>query len=184
MAGSEDLQFAGSLLLLTARAAADARAHENGRSSIQADTLEHVRSTVREDPFGPRAGPLTPARARTYSAELGRLGGHQRVDAWLTAATAWDRLTRPHDSAYCRWRAADVALREGQAPIAARLLKRAAADARQNGHTRCPCVSDCELRRGPEVADTAGPRLRIVQGTRSSAGRSAPGVLTQAEPGQ
>ena len=132
MAGSEDLQFAGSLLLLTARAAADARAHENGRSSIQADTLERIRSTVRDDPFGPRAGPFTPARARTYSAELGRLGGHQRIDAWLTAATAWDRLTRPHDSAYCRWRAADVALREGQAPNAARLLKRAAADAREH----------------------------------------------------
>jgi tetratricopeptide (TPR) repeat protein len=132
IADSEEVQLVGSLLLLTARAAADVGPTGNSRASIQADTLEHIRSTARDDPFGARAGPLAPAGALTYSAELGRLGGDQRVDAWLTAATEWDRLSRPHEAAYCRWRAAEIALREGQATTAARLLKRAATDAREH----------------------------------------------------
>ena len=39
---------------------------------------------------------------------------------------------RPHEAAYCRWRAAQAALRDGQGTVAARLLKRAAADAREH----------------------------------------------------
>ena len=59
-----------------------------------------------------------------------RLNGEQSLERWTSAASAWDRLTRPHDAAYCRGRAAQVALREGQGTAAARLLRRAATDAR------------------------------------------------------
>ena len=63
----------------------------------------------------------------------------------MEAASLWDWLTRPHDAAYCRWRAAQCALRDGQGTIAVRLLKRAAADA----HEHVP------LSRA--IAATAGP---------------------------
>ena len=67
-----------------------------------------------------------------WEAELARLEDTGSVDQWARAATGWDRLTRPHDAAYCRWRAAQVALREGQGTVAARLLKRAATAAREH----------------------------------------------------
>lgn len=54
------------------------------------------------------------------------------MSAWTRAAAAWDGLARPHDAAYCRWRAAQVALREGEGTLAGRLLARAAAEAREH----------------------------------------------------
>jgi hypothetical protein len=72
------------------------------------------------------------AHARTIVAELARLDAADRVDLWANAAALWDRLHRPHDSAYCRWRAAQAALRDGQGTVATRLLKRAARDAREH----------------------------------------------------
>ena len=68
----------------------------------------------------------------SWRAELARLAGSQGVESWRAAATAWDALDRPHDAAYCRWRAAQCALRDGQGTVAARLLRRAAADAREH----------------------------------------------------
>ena len=64
--------------------------------------------------------------------ELARLHGTDTVDSWLMAARDWDQLDRPHDSAYCRWRAAQVALREGRGTLAVRLLRKAAVDAREH----------------------------------------------------
>ena len=54
------------------------------------------------------------------------------VDVWLEAAAGWDDLGRPHRAAYCRWRAAQVARATGQAGLAAKLLRRAARDAREH----------------------------------------------------
>ena len=51
---------------------------------------------------------------------------------WTLAASAWDKLTRPHDAAYCRWRAGQAALATGQATVAVKLLRRAATDAREH----------------------------------------------------
>ena len=50
----------------------------------------------------------------------------------MTTATQWDLIGRPHDAAYCRWRGAQVALRHGSGHVAARLLKKAATDAREH----------------------------------------------------
>ena len=64
--------------------------------------------------------------------ELARHDGVGTAAQWAQAAGCWDALHRPHDAAYARWRAARCALREGQGTVAARLLKKAAADAREH----------------------------------------------------
>ena len=65
-----------------------------------------------------------------WRAELARIDRTATIESWARAATAFDRLTWPHDAAYCRWRAAQVAQRTGEGTLASRLLNRAAADAR------------------------------------------------------
>jgi tetratricopeptide (TPR) repeat protein len=83
------------------------------------------------DPFGPTAvDAAVPACSRSWRAELSRSEGTATVDAWAAAAAEWDRITRPHDAAYCRWRAAQVAVREGRGSLAEQLLRRARSDAR------------------------------------------------------
>jgi hypothetical protein len=72
------------------------------------------------------------AHIATAQAELARAVREDHVPAWADAATLWDALGRPHDAAYCRWRGAEAALRDGQGTVAARLLKRAATDAREH----------------------------------------------------
>ena len=72
------------------------------------------------------------AHGLTWTAEMARLGGTAGVEPWGRAATEWDALTRRHDAAYCRWRAAQAALRDGQGTLAARLLRRAATDAHEH----------------------------------------------------
>ena len=69
-----------------------------------------------------------PAHRATWDAELARLGGTATVDHWVQAGAAWDRLGRPHDAAYCRWRA-----RAGRAGDRARARSRPAAEARGPG---------------------------------------------------
>ena len=75
---------------------------------------------------------MRPALARTWTAERSRLAGEASVEQWVEAAGEWDRLARPHDAAYCRWRAAQVALATGRGTVAGTLLERAARDAREH----------------------------------------------------
>ena len=85
------------------------------------------------DPFEARPVPAdSRAWAATWTAELSRLAGTATVEGWVVAASEWDKLSRPHDSAYCRWRAAQVAISTGQAATAAKLLHRAARDAAEH----------------------------------------------------
>ena len=72
------------------------------------------------------------AHAVATDAELSRAASADTVVEWAAAATAWDLARAPHDAAYCRWRAAQCALRVGQGTTAARLLRKAAADAREH----------------------------------------------------
>jgi tetratricopeptide (TPR) repeat protein len=65
-------------------------------------------------------------------AELARHDGVATAALWAAAASRWDALHRPHDAAYARWRAAQCALRDDQATLAAKLLTRAATDAREH----------------------------------------------------
>ncbi len=70
--------------------------------------------------------------AASWQAETARLAGQPSLELWATAAGEWDKLSRPHDAAYCRWRGAQVALATDQGTIALRLLRRAAREAREH----------------------------------------------------
>lgn len=121
--------FQTGLLSRAARAAADLgadrpRAHRR---------LTDLRATARSDLFEAGRVPRDRhAHGLTWAAEMARLLDTASLDRWVAAAAEWDRLRRPHDAAYCRWRAAQVALRDGQGTMAHRLLVRAASDASQH----------------------------------------------------
>ena len=135
MAG-EASRWAAPLLTVSARAHADQLADADAAEGARHEVSARLRQAVAEaavDPFGERAPDAAiPALAASWRAELARIDGTATVEAWSRAAAEWDRLVRPHDSAYCRWRAAQVALRDGQGTIATRLLERARTDARQH----------------------------------------------------
>jgi tetratricopeptide (TPR) repeat protein len=133
---SETAGRSGPLLVPLARARADlldgagadlAHRHSAGRG------LRELVSRARTDPFaGGTVDCAIPALAASWQAELSRVEAAATVEGWVRAATAWDDIARPHDAAYCRWRGAQVALDGGQGTLAARLLRRAAADAHQH----------------------------------------------------
>jgi ATP/maltotriose-dependent transcriptional regulator MalT len=133
---SDASRLSGATLVCLARAVADLL--EAGRASLTerrtaVSRVAGERTAAAVDPFGPLAiGVAVPALAATWRAELGRIGSEASTREWVDAATAWDDLRRPHDAAYCRWRAAQCALRDGRGTVAARLLRRAAADAREH----------------------------------------------------
>lgn len=124
------------LLCLRARAAADrldALSATAAKRRTAQEQLHDLLARARTDPFDEASfDAATPAMSRVWRAETARITGMASVDQWIRAATAWDRLTRVHDAAYCRWRAAQVAERAGQGTLASRLLRRAAADARSH----------------------------------------------------
>jgi hypothetical protein len=85
------------------------------------------------DPFAtPNVNANRSALHAAWDAEIARLSGTPTLHLWAAAAAAWDKIGRPHDSAYCRWRGAQIALATGQASTAARLLRRAERDAREH----------------------------------------------------
>jgi len=122
------------LLCLHARVLADRLDKTDTTAAQRRAMIQHLydlRARAVTDPFAPN--PLhaaTPALTRLWRAELARIDGTATIESWARAASAFDRLTWPHDAAYCRWRAAQVAQRTGEGTLAARLLNRAAADAR------------------------------------------------------
>ncbi|MGY2704318.1 lambda repressor-like predicted transcriptional regulator/tetratricopeptide (TPR) repeat protein [Nocardioides sp. HB32] len=128
--------FIGPLLCLAARAAAD-------KMEISADldhdrdrllhTLRDLRDATARDPFRPSlAFGANKALAATWAAEIARLAGQPSVDRWTRAANEWHQLPRPHDEAYCLWRAGQSALTRGQATTGAKLLRRARVLAHQH----------------------------------------------------
>ncbi|WP_167880295.1 ATP-binding protein [Nocardioides guangzhouensis] len=126
--------MAGGPLVLAARATADLaeRSATTDRLSC-ARELRRLLGRARSSPFAERPTHAAgPAEGTTWAAELARLTQDATVEQWTRAAAAWDRLHRPHDAAYCRWRGAQVALREGRATLGGRLLRRAATDAREH----------------------------------------------------
>jgi hypothetical protein len=126
LVGSSPVRVVAPALVMAARAAADMG------DERQASDLRRLveRAGLLDDRLG---GDLHLAAHRaSHEAEMARATGRARTADWVRAAGLWDPLTRPHDAAYYRWRAAQCALRDGQATVAARLLKRAATDAREH----------------------------------------------------
>ncbi|MCW2739196.1 AAA family ATPase [Nocardioides sp.] len=79
-----------------------------------------------------RTDPHLAAHRVTFAAELASATSEKTVERWAAAAAAWVTLRAPHDAAYCRWQGAQAASRVGQGTVAARLLKRAAREAREH----------------------------------------------------
>ena len=125
-------------LIRAAHAGADIAAADASVAQHHLNTLVALHERLpRDDPSQTYDAQRLPtaysrALAGSWRAELDRLGGSQVIEHWVMAAEAWDKLPRPHDAAYCRWRAAQVALQEGRGTVAAKLLKRATNDAREH----------------------------------------------------
>ena len=138
VAASDESEFAGAAFVLAARAAADCvdgAVRRTGpiRPQDALELLEGLRRRAVKDPFAADAVPSDRhAQGATWTAELARLARTEVPEHWTDAAAAWDRLGRPHDSAYCRWRGAKVAQASGRANLAGKLLRRAARDAREH----------------------------------------------------
>lgn len=125
--------IAGPAFMMLARATADATADAGAVPEEEATAQLHtLRDSARTDPLGPGSMPASrQACTAQWDAETARAAGRDSVEAWVRAVAEWEKLARPHDAAYCRWRAAQAALRDGgQNALAARLLTRAAFDAR------------------------------------------------------
>ena len=124
------------LLCLWARSLADSLDASSATTTqrwIASGQLHDLLARAGTDPFDEASfDAAVPAMSREWRAEIARITGTASVDQWIHAATAWDRLSRVHDAAYCRWRAAQVARLVGQGTLATRLLRRAASDARSH----------------------------------------------------
>lgn len=153
--------YTGTLLVLAARAAADVARGDPTRHRELTDRLRTWHHQWSEDPFAPEVPhAAAPASRTTWQAELARLSGTARATHWVGAADQWDLVGRPHDAAYCRWRAAELALHDGEVALAARLLRRAHAQAR--GHV--PLLRVIEQCRDalPRALATPAPRRAAV----------------------
>ncbi|HEU4337499.1 MAG TPA: AAA family ATPase [Nocardioides sp.] len=132
----EQAAAAAPLLVALARAHAEVAEQEAAPPGPRRAVVTSLRALVAGasvDPFDAGTRDVAaPARAVTWEAELGRLEERDTVDLWARAASEWDRVRRPHDSAYSRWRGAQAALRDGPGAVAVRLATRARADARQH----------------------------------------------------
>ncbi|WP_374456099.1 AAA family ATPase [Nocardioides sp.] len=133
VAGGTPIRVVAPALVVAARCVAHQAGSETG-----ADRAGRDREALRA--LADKAGLLSDhagdhnlgAHRAAFEAELARCEDRATVDAWVQAAAGWDGLGRPHNAGYARWRAAQCALRERQGTVAARLLKRAAADAREH----------------------------------------------------
>ncbi|MCY4727083.1 AAA family ATPase [Nocardioides sp. STR2] len=125
--------IAGELLAIVTRAAADATAADpTAERTGVARRVDGLRAAMHHDPFAPDAVLADRAALPQWQAEKQRLLGRDTIETWAEAAATWHDLDRPHDEAYCQWRAAEVALRDGHGTVAARLLRQAAARAREH----------------------------------------------------
>jgi hypothetical protein len=103
----------GALFALAARAAADLADLEHLSDRSRRDSNQQLialLSSSAQDPWSGAGRSARPAYAAMWTAESGRLVRTATVDHWVRAAAQWDRLGRPHDAAYSRWRGAHVAL--------------------------------------------------------------------------
>ncbi|HET6940512.1 MAG TPA: AAA family ATPase, partial [Nocardioides sp.] len=133
LAGTTPVREVAAGLVASARCAADLVRVDPAASSKRDDVavLQRVADRSRFHHDGRDDLNLAVHRA-AFALELARHGNDDHVEGWAGAAALWEQLGRPHDAAYCRWRAGQVALAAGQGTVARRLLRRAVADARQH----------------------------------------------------
>jgi DNA-binding CsgD family transcriptional regulator/tetratricopeptide (TPR) repeat protein len=130
--GGDEQRFAGSLVVLGIRAAADGAADAQARRHGSAATMTVERGEemaargrrLHPDPLDADATwwPEGRALALTGGAELARLRGDSDPRRWTAVAEAWESIHRPFAAAYARWREADALAQvheRGNRPIAA-----------------------------------------------------------------
>ncbi|HEX6684688.1 MAG TPA: AAA family ATPase [Candidatus Limnocylindrales bacterium] len=131
-------QYCGELFALGARAAADMaetgrarRDAEAERAALAAtDRLLATLEQMRDRPFTDHPFlATTPGDRADWRAELSRVRGVPDPDAWAEAAGIWQRLGRPHRSAYALLRQAEALLAGSRNPATAADALRAAAEA-------------------------------------------------------
>ena len=99
--------------------------------------LRAQRAAARADPFGPQAaGTSARGWGLVWEAEVAGLEGTETAAGWVAVAAEWDRLDRPHDAAYCRWRAARA--RSARAAAPSRTGSSPAPRARRASTSHCP----------------------------------------------
>ncbi|HYJ66808.1 MAG TPA: AAA family ATPase [Nocardioidaceae bacterium] len=117
----DEQRFAGPLVALGLRAAADAAEDARARRAARAEAVavDHGLALAERarrldpDPLDPDRAwcPDGPALALTAQAELARLESRADARRWDLAADAWARIGRPLPEAYARWREADATVR-------------------------------------------------------------------------
>jgi hypothetical protein len=148
--------YTGSLLCLAARAGADVAEADPARRAVLAARLSDWQRQWCTDPLAPEAAhAAAPATRSTWRAELARLHGVAQLQHWVGAAEQWDLVGRPHEAAYSRWRAGELALHEGRETLARRLLRRAHAQAR--GHVPLLGVVDRSRAAVPDTVSSVAP---------------------------
>jgi hypothetical protein len=128
-AGYFDPIMGGECQVLLVRAAADVAADQPGRRD---ELRRQVNDLLGRADWTDIASHAQHAYRRARAAELSRLANQPRSQLWAAAATEWDRINRPFDAAYCRWRGAQAALSTGQKALAQRTLLKAAQQAREH----------------------------------------------------
>ena len=133
--GTESGALSGPTFVLAARAAADLAARDT-EAGVTRDryrsALRRLRERAPESVFTSTHRADGAATHETWRAENARLSGATSIPLWKQAAGAWDKIDRPHDAAYCRWRGAQDALTMGEPRTAQRMLRRAAQQAREH----------------------------------------------------
>jgi DNA-binding CsgD family transcriptional regulator/tetratricopeptide (TPR) repeat protein len=102
-------------------------------------------------------------------AELSRLEGVSDPERWQTAATAWERLERPFEVAYARFRQAEALLRAGGTP------RQQAETVLEAAHQTTMALGAEPLRREIELLAQRG-RLRLEEPVDTTAAPKAPSL--------
>jgi DNA-binding CsgD family transcriptional regulator/tetratricopeptide (TPR) repeat protein len=139
LVGTEQELFCGDLLVLGMRAAADhaerarARGDEAGGSDARAavESLEGLLARMGGRPLADHAYVArTGADRAGWAAEGSRAAGNSDPAAWDAVAREWERIRRPHQSAYAWWRCAEARLAQSGRSAAVGPLRSAAVAAR------------------------------------------------------
>jgi DNA-binding CsgD family transcriptional regulator len=131
--------FTGPTLRIGATACADLaesarlRGDPDDEARGWAAELVAAYDRMRPDPFATHPyWSFAPAEGATWRAELTRVAGQPDPQAWVEAATEWQRRERPHRVAYARWRQGEALLAGGKRAEAARVLREAAETAQRH----------------------------------------------------
>src|SRR4051812_19750189 len=113
--------FIAKRLRAQADLAALARAHRDAEavrdSTVRAKAL--LTDVRRAATIASAVTPNADAWLVQADAEYARVCGDRTPEPWVAAATAWDRLERPPNAAYCRWRETEARLASGATRVEA-----------------------------------------------------------------